>query len=53
VNITIVDDGTAEGSEEFELTLSVDDEPSVTTAPERAVVSIVDNDGESVVHTKV
>ena len=47
MDISIIDDGTVEGVEAFELLLTEEvDEPFVTISPERAVVSIVDDDCE-------
>jgi len=44
VNVSIVDDGTNERREEFEVLMRVENEPSVNIAPNRAEVVIQDDD---------
>ncbi len=43
--IGIIDDGKLESVEEFEVTLSAEDEPTAVVIPNRAIVKITDNDG--------
>ena len=50
MNISIVDDGTNEGREEFEALLTaLEDDPSVTVAPNRTEVVIEDDDLEQAI----